>query len=447
MIVKESIYSTWYQLPGRHGRRRLLPLLRSSQSRRSAAHYFFSGHCRRRRVLGHLGSSTSAVRHLWFHRRLWISIRPPLLLRIAGSCAVATHPSPSHFFDHITNHIKFLLNPADHNYHKWKSFFIMVLVCYGVLFLIEHPPPPNADAAYLELDAHVVLWLYATLADPMIDHVVGATTSYATWKKIRDFFFANRAARFMLLNRQYCNLKQGDLSVSEYARRMKLLTDGLADIDHAVTECDLTTQFLHGLHKRLDTIRVVLGDQEFHFDAVLSRVVLAEESQAQHAAEESASAFALPGSDHGQSSGSSAPDRPAADRAQGHPHPTQTPSGRGRGDRSGDGDRRRGRGRGDSSGRGHPSQPAFSPFTGYFTPYGMALPSPRPGWIPPNAAGVLGPRPGAHAQAYPMYHPAPPPTPYNAGPPSWEHLAMLNAAFSNSGINSNPSPEWYLDNA
>ncbi|KAE8815845.1 hypothetical protein D1007_06678 [Hordeum vulgare] len=90
-------------------------------------------------------------------------------------------PTPRHpiFSDHITNHIKFLLNPSDHNYHKWKSFFLMVLVRYGVLYLIEHPPPPNADAAYLELDAHVALWLYATLADPMIDHVVGATTTYS----------------------------------------------------------------------------------------------------------------------------------------------------------------------------------------------------------------------------------------------------------------------------
>ncbi|KAE8807516.1 hypothetical protein D1007_16310 [Hordeum vulgare] len=219
-------------------------------------------------------------------------------------------PAPRHpiYSDHITNHIKFLLNPADHNYHKWKSLVLMVLIRYGVLYLIEHPPPPNVHAAYLELDAHVALWLYATLADPMIDHVVGATTTYAICKKIKDFFLANRGARFMILNRQYHNLKQGDLSVSEYARRMKLLTVGLADIDHAVTKNDLTTQFLHGLDKRLDTIRVILSDQELPFDTILSRVVLVEESQWQRAAEESASAFALNGGDRGSATVSA--DRP-----------------------------------------------------------------------------------------------------------------------------------------
>ncbi|KAE8771604.1 hypothetical protein D1007_56516 [Hordeum vulgare] len=212
-----------------------------------------------------------------------------------SSTPPAAPPPPRHpiFNDHITNHIKFLLDPADNNYHKWKSFFLMVLVRYGVTYLLDHPPPPNADAQYLELDAHVALWLYATLADSMVDHVVGATTSCTIWKKIQDYFLSNRATRFMILNRQYRNLKQGDLPVLEYARRMKLLTNGLADIDHPVCEIDLTTQFLHGLDKRLDTIRVVLGDQELPFDVVLSRVTLAEESMTQRAAEESASAFAL----------------------------------------------------------------------------------------------------------------------------------------------------------
>ncbi|KAE8798257.1 hypothetical protein D1007_26553 [Hordeum vulgare] len=94
----------------------------------------------------------------------------------------------------------------------------------------------------------------------MCDHVDVATTTSVLWHKIKDYFLANRVARFMILKRHYRNFKQGDLLVFEYAHCMKLLTDGLADIDHAVTETDLTTQFLHNLDRRLDTIRVVLDD-------------------------------------------------------------------------------------------------------------------------------------------------------------------------------------------
>ncbi|KAE8808589.1 hypothetical protein D1007_14979 [Hordeum vulgare] len=99
----------------------------------------------------------------------------------------------------------------------------------------------------------------------------------------------------MTLNRQYRNLKQGDLSVAEYARRMKLLTAGLADIDYPVTEVDLTTQFLHGIDKRLDTIRVVLGDivPLPPFETVFSRLKLAEENLSQREADERATILAV----------------------------------------------------------------------------------------------------------------------------------------------------------
>ncbi|KAE8780679.1 hypothetical protein D1007_46143 [Hordeum vulgare] len=138
------------------------------------------------------------------------SVAPRSTFAPLFSSTPSAAPSPPRhpiFNDHITNHIKFLLNPADHNYHKWKSFCLMVLVRYGVTYLLDHPPPPNAEAQYLELDAHVALWLYATLADSMVDHVIGATTSFAIWKKIQNYFLSNRAARFMIFNRQYRNLK------------------------------------------------------------------------------------------------------------------------------------------------------------------------------------------------------------------------------------------------
>uniref|UniRef100_A0A453GK42 Retrovirus-related Pol polyprotein from transposon TNT 1-94-like beta-barrel domain-containing protein n=1 Tax=Aegilops tauschii subsp. strangulata TaxID=200361 RepID=A0A453GK42_AEGTS len=77
----------------------------------------------------------------------------------------------------------------------------------------------------------------------------------------------------------------------------------------------------------------------------------------------------------------------------------------------------------------------------------MALPPLRFGWVPPNAAGVLGPHPRSHAHAYPVYQHGPmAPSPfYSTQQPSWEHAAMLNAAYSNGGFPSNPAPEWYLD--
>jgi hypothetical protein len=69
--------------------------------------------------------------------------------------------------------------------------------------------------------------------------------------------------------------------------------------------------------------------------------------------------------------------------------------------------------------------------------------------VPPNAAGVLGSRPGAPSQAYPALHyggmPQPSPTP-SAPPYSLDHAALLHQAMSNP-TTSYPQqpPDWIVD--
>ncbi|KAE8815330.1 hypothetical protein D1007_07296 [Hordeum vulgare] len=152
-------------------------------------------------------------------------------------------------------------------------------------------------------------------------------------------------------------------------------------------------------------IRVILGDQSLPFDNVLSRVILAEESMVQGVAYDSACVFALQGAGSSHGGGSTHAPRGPGDR---HGLPPQHQH-HGRGDHNNDGGRRghgrscdRGNGRDDSYGRGQSSAPRMAPFIGYFASYGMALPSPRPVWIPPNAAGELGRTLGSHAHAYPI---------------------------------------------
>ncbi|KAE8768379.1 5-enolpyruvylshikimate-3-phosphate synthase [Hordeum vulgare] len=67
----------------------------------------------------------------------------------------------------------------------------MVLVHYGMTYLIKHPAPPNADSFYLGLYAHAALGVYATLADSLIDHVIDATATYVLWIRIRNYFPTN----------------------------------------------------------------------------------------------------------------------------------------------------------------------------------------------------------------------------------------------------------------
>lgn len=274
-----------------------------------------------------------------------------------------------------------------------------------------------------------------------------AAPSTHTRPGIQDYFLANQGARYLHLTRQYHNLKQGDLWVSNYACRLKALADGLADTSAPVSNPDLTMQFLHGLDGRFDTIRTILGDTVSlpPFDVARSRVDLAEYNINLRASEAVSAALTISGgsgSDHGDR-GDRAPSsgRGSGGNRGGH-------RGRGRGRTGG-----RGRGRPDSGGHGQGQQPPQpGTWTGYFAPYGMALPAPRPGWVPPNAAGVLGPRPGVHSQAYPVMfsgpspsYPLPPaPAPYPPGAPTWDQAALFQHAYSQNGLPA-LGANWILD--
>jgi hypothetical protein len=90
---------------------------------------------------------------------------------------------------------------------------------------------------------------------------------------------------------------------------------------------------------------------------------------------------------------------------------------------------------------------------------GAPFPPVRAPWISPNVGGVLGPRPGAPTQAYPILSynelpasPAPypalpaPPVSYPASSYSLDHSALIHGAFSNSH-NAQPYGDvpWVMD--
>ncbi|KAE8812098.1 hypothetical protein D1007_10935 [Hordeum vulgare] len=274
-----------------------------------------------------------------------------------------------------------------------------MLLQYRVQDHVDHPPPRDVDADWLAIDERLVLWMLFTLADPLLELISGGVLdAYTTWHRIAGYFLANQGAQVLHLTRRYRTMQQGDLPVVEYARRLKALADGLADVGAAVSDADLTMQLLHGLSPRFETIRIVLGDTTPlpPFDVVRSRLELAEYNLSQRAATNGAAALSIthggpggPGG-HGGSDGSGGSGGSSGDC--GGPRAPAGDHGRGGGSRTSHaGDRGHGRGRGRRRGRGDPSShgappPPAVPYTGYFAPYGMALPPPRPGWSAPNGA-------------------------------------------------------------
>ncbi|XP_044343851.1 keratin, type I cytoskeletal 10-like isoform X2 [Triticum aestivum] len=418
----------------------------------------------------------------------------------------------------ISSYIRFFLDPAQNNYHRWRTIFRSVAAKYnGLAHIDESANRDTTDPEWRRADISVLLWFHATVVDTLLDVVMpDDATALDVWTRIERYFLANRASRGIHLRRQFNNQQQGDMSIAEYTRQLKTLATAIGDCGKRLSDDDLTTQLLHGLAKPFHAIGDNIGDTVPlpDFETAVSRLSAAEEKMQQWALLEGTSALVIHGGlgdsssstgarsinpsggargVPGDSSGHGGPDSSAGSvpgGSQGSAGPGG--GGQGGGGQGGGGQgtggygrgRGRGRGRGDS-GRAPPQPAAITPWMGYFAPYGAALP--RPAWVPPNAAGVLGPRTAAPTQAYPVMYSGPTPFPAAApapgsgsyttlgpfaaapyatpgsanyptpapfpaaptllpGPSSWDQQALFHQAYSNVATqHPNSATDWIMD--
>ena len=120
-----------------------------------------------------------------------------LISALASCLAPPTNPLLQNFHnDHSSYHIKYKLDPAEHNYIKWRTFFTCVLMQHRVQDHIERRPPLNPDADWLAVDHRIVLWIFFTLADSLLELIMGgATDAYTAWQRIKDYLLANQGAQ------------------------------------------------------------------------------------------------------------------------------------------------------------------------------------------------------------------------------------------------------------
>ncbi|KAK1602833.1 hypothetical protein QYE76_017006 [Lolium multiflorum] len=394
-----------------------------------------------------------------------------------------TQPIPTHFGHHILsvhiqNYVKYQVNTAGTNFPKWRKTLRLLLTMYKVMdHVTEGSAPADPDDDWRAVDIHLSMWFMATLTEDLYRLVQGTDgLACTTWNRLHRFFLSDQTSRYLYLNKAFRSTPRGDLTIDMYASKLQVVADDLAAIGRPVDERDLTVQFLNGLGERYKLQAEIMKLDPRSFADACSRLQLAEidsataslplalrpsSSTAATVAKTAAAARLLtPGA--GSLGGTLAtptlsvlvPITAARTRfpasCMGAARTTAAAAavavvvGA------------------DVATQGTSYQ---QPWYGYFAPMGTSFPPAR--WIPPNAGGVLGPRPGLHSQAYPVMYsgdvqncttvPALPygapsyaesPTPQHGAPPhaapphSFDYNAMVHAAMSNSPYQP---PEWIMD--
>jgi hypothetical protein len=78
------------------------------------------------------------------------------------------------------------------------------------------------------------------------------------WLAIENQFLSNREQRTLHLDAAFHNFVQGDLSVSEYYRRIKIMADGLADLGSPIEDQILVLNIHRGLNQRFEHVGYII---------------------------------------------------------------------------------------------------------------------------------------------------------------------------------------------
>jgi hypothetical protein len=78
------------------------------------------------------------------------------------------------------------------------------------------------------------------------------------WFALEAQFLNNYKSCVLQFNARFHIFKQGDLSVSDYCRRMKGMVDDLCALGETITDHHLILNLLHGLNKRFNHMKIFI---------------------------------------------------------------------------------------------------------------------------------------------------------------------------------------------
>ncbi|CAA7037228.1 unnamed protein product [Microthlaspi erraticum] len=186
----------------------------------------------------------------------------------AAETAVIPAPPPSDKpfgISQIKAYIPGILDMTKFNYDLWRELFETHCSTFGVLEHMDGTgnPTPAILKAWKERDGLVKMWIYGTLSESLLDTVIMAKcTARELWISIENLFRDNKEARALQFDHELHTATIGDQTIHEYCKKLKTLSDLLANMDSPVTDRALVMHLLNGLSDKFDNIINVIKHKE-----------------------------------------------------------------------------------------------------------------------------------------------------------------------------------------
>jgi uncharacterized membrane protein YgcG len=243
-----------------------------------------------------------------------------------------------------------ILEPESSSYARWRDLLLLTLHHYALDdHILCDPAGVAPTAAWVRLDNIMLTRIVGTISADLHSLLRNLPHARAVWLALEGQFLGNAEARALRLDAAFRTFVQGDLSVSEYCRKMKTMADSLGDLDCPMEDHNLVLNVLRGLSERYTHLRSLLMRQhpfptflQVRDDLALEEITLGAQATLISGPGSSSSSTAL---------AALTPTRPPTPSGHRPPGPNMGGGGRGGGGGGGGGRRRRG-GRGGAGGAG-----------------------------------------------------------------------------------------------
>jgi hypothetical protein len=162
----------------------------------------------------------------------------------------------------VKQHVPISLSLERPNFSKWEAFFTALCGKYELLGHINGTVAARpADPSWSQPDACVHGWMYGSVDDAVLDLAMEpAQDARALYVSIEVLFQANKESRAIVLEQEFHNMSQGDLSVDAYAQQLKRTADALREVGHTVSPAQLVLNLLRGLNARFATTADIIAN-------------------------------------------------------------------------------------------------------------------------------------------------------------------------------------------
>ncbi|GJN06764.1 hypothetical protein PR202_ga24520 [Eleusine coracana subsp. coracana] len=171
------------------------------------------------------------------------------------------------------------------------------------------------------MDYTLKSWLYSTVAPNLVEIVSTSTpTSRSIWIGLLEQFIGKRERRALILDADFWNFEQGDLSISEYCRKLKSMADALGDLGEPVLDRTIVLNVLRGRNEKFTHIASLITHKSSLPNFIELQATLRVEKSIMKTWHHPSTAL-ISGSapSSGQASQSSAPPPPQQPGGAGHP--------------------------------------------------------------------------------------------------------------------------------